>query len=123
MALKPARLKRVIPSDSSNSPQLDISSHQELRPMKKYILAALALTALSTNTMANDLSEKAMRDLPGVTGQGVTSNPTSKPATDGLADKAARDLIGFGGGATANPTSKPADGSLADKAMRDALRG
>lgn len=91
--------------------------------MKKFIIAAFALTAVSTASFANDLSEKAMRDLPGVTGQGFTVNPTSKPSSDSLSDKASRDLIGRGGGATANPTSKPADGSLADKAMRDAIRG
>ena len=40
--------------------------------MKKFIIAALVLTATGSVAFANDLSEKAMRDLPGVTGQGVT---------------------------------------------------
>jgi hypothetical protein len=92
--------------------------------MKRMIFAALALAAFGTSVSANDLSEKAMRDLPGVTGSGFTVNPTAKPSSGSLADKAAMDLIGrSAAGGTANPTSKPTDGGLSDKAMRDAVRG
>ncbi|OYX98726.1 MAG: hypothetical protein B7Y80_14665 [Hyphomicrobium sp. 32-62-53] len=78
----------------------------------------------STTSMAlaggGGLSEKVMKDNPGVSGQGGTTQPTVKPETGGLAEKAMKDAPGVtGGGTTANPTAKPETGGLAEKAMQD----
>ena len=83
---------------------------------------ALALFALSSSyAFADDLSAKAMKDAPGVTGAGTTSNPTVKPNSGSLSEKAMKDAPGVtGGGATADPTVKPDSGSLSEKAMKDA---
>ncbi len=75
-------------------------------------LAAILLAASSTLAFAGgDLSEKAMKDSPGVTGGGTTTAPTAKPETGGLAEKAMKDAPGVtGDGMTANrhrsPTTK-----------------
>jgi hypothetical protein len=89
--------------------------------MKVCTLAAFLFAASTTLAFAGgDLTEKAMKDSPGVTGAGSTSNPTAKPETGGLAEKAMKDAPGVtGDGMTANPTSKPDDKSLTGKAMKD----
>lgn len=89
--------------------------------MKPIRLAALLLAASATFAFAGgDLQEKEMKDNPGVTGPGTTSNPTAKPETGGLAEKAMQDAPGVTGpGSTANPTAKPDDKSLTGKAMKD----
>lgn len=89
--------------------------------MKVSTLAALMLAASATFAFAEgDLSDKVMKDNPGVTGGGTTANPTAKPETGGLAEKAMKDAPGVsGGGTTANPTAKPDDKSLTGKAMKD----
>ncbi|MBY0227138.1 MAG: hypothetical protein K2Q28_15150 [Hyphomicrobium sp.] len=89
--------------------------------MKVFALAAFVFATSTTLAFAGgDLTEKVMKDSPGVTGAGSTSNPTAKPETGGLAEKAMQDSPGVtGGGTTANPTSKPDDKSLTGKAMKD----
>jgi hypothetical protein len=89
--------------------------------MKIISLAALLVAASATlATAAEDLSDKVMKDNPGVTGSGTTANPTGKPETGGLAEKAMKDAPGVSGdGSTASPTSKPDDKSLTGKAMKD----
>lgn len=88
--------------------------------MKKFIILAALLAAGSTATLADDLSTKAMKDAPGVTGNGATTNPVAKPDSGSLSEKAMKDAPGVtGGGTTAAPTAKPDSGSLSEKAMQD----
>lgn len=89
--------------------------------MKRITLVALLVMASTGITYAGgDLAEKEMKDSPGVTGAGVTANPTAKPETGGLAEKAMQDAPGVtGDGTTANPTAKPDNKSLSGKAMQD----
>lgn len=88
--------------------------------MNRFILAALVLAASHSVASARDLSTKVMQDNPGVTGSGVTVNPTAKPETGGLAEQAMRISPGVNGaGMTTNPTAKPAAQGLAEKAMQD----
>ena len=88
--------------------------------MKKLILAAALLFAGNAGAYADDLATKAMKDAPGVTGAGSTSNPTAKPDSGSLAEKALKDAPGVtGGGTTEKPTVKPDSGSLSEKAMQD----
>jgi hypothetical protein len=90
--------------------------------MRKPILAAMVLALTSTVALAdNSLPAKVMKDLPGTTG-GTTADPTAKPDSGSLSEKAMQDAPGVNKdktGTTADPTAKPADGSLADKAMKD----
>jgi hypothetical protein len=86
--------------------------------MNKIILAAIVLVATSFGASAEDLTTKVMKDNPGVTGAGITANPTTKPVSGGLAEKAMRDLPGVSAnGRTVNPTAKIASGSLSDAAV------
>ena len=62
--------------------------------MNKFILALALLAAASTNSMADDLSTKAMKDAPGVTGAGKTAAPTVKPDSGSLSEKAMQDQPG-----------------------------
>ncbi len=88
--------------------------------MNRFILATLVLAASHSFASARDLSTKVMQDNPGVTGSGVTANPTAKPETSGLAEQAMRISPGVSGaGSTSNPTAKPAAQGLAEKAMQD----
>lgn len=89
--------------------------------MKKLIMTALLIAAASGHALAADsLSEKIMKDNPGVTGPGKTANPTGIPADSSISQKAMRDAPGVSGsGSTANPTAKPTDSSLAEKQMKD----
>lgn len=89
--------------------------------MKAFPFAALLLAASATLAIAGeDLSDKVMKDNPGVTGGGSTANPTAKPETGGLAEKAMKDAPGVSGsGSTTTPTAKPDDKSLTGKAMKD----
>ncbi len=89
--------------------------------MNKLILAIALLAATGSFASAEDLTSKAMKDLPGVTGSGATGNPTAKPDSGSLSEKAMQDAPGVtGNGATVNPTAKPDSGSLSEKAMKDA---
>lgn len=89
--------------------------------MKILTLAAVLLAASTSLAFAGGgLSEKAMKDSPGVSSGGETSNPTAKPETGGLAEKAMKDAPGVSGtGTTTSPTAKPETGGLAEKAMQD----
>jgi opacity protein-like surface antigen len=93
--------------------------------MKTHFLAALALAFSSSVAVAQNITEKAMKDHPGHTGSGVTSEATAKPNSGSLSEKAMQAQPGVNGdrgGQTANPTAKPDDGSLARKAMKDQLK-
>ena len=84
------------------------------------IVALLALGFSASYATAEDISDKEMKDNPGVTGPGPTADPTAKPSTSGLAEKAMKDAPGVtGAGTTATPTAKPETGGLAEKAMQD----
>jgi hypothetical protein len=84
------------------------------------IVALLALGFSASYAVADDLSDKEMKDNPGVNAPGPTATPTAKPATTGLAEKAMKDAPGVTGpGTTAAPTAKPETGGLAEKAMQD----
>jgi hypothetical protein len=48
----------------------------------------------TANPQSGSLTDKAMRDAPGVVANGRTTNPTAKPQTGSLTDKAAMDLLG-----------------------------
>lgn len=90
--------------------------------MKSLSLALVLIAGSASLVFAGggDISEKVMKDNPGVSGQGETAKPTAKPETGGLAEKAMKDAPGVaGGGTTANPTAKPETGGLAEKAMQD----
>jgi hypothetical protein len=88
--------------------------------MTKHILAVLLLAATSSFASAEDLTSKEMTDSPGVTGGGTTANPTAKPDSGSLSEKAMKAPGVTGAGTTANPTAKPDSGSLSEKAMKDA---
>jgi hypothetical protein len=90
--------------------------------MKTHFLAALLLAATSSVALAQNATEKAMKDLPGNNGAGTTSAPTAKPDSGSLSEKAMQDQPGVNSdktGQTANPTVKPETGSLSGKAMKD----
>jgi hypothetical protein len=88
--------------------------------MNRFILATLLVAASHSLASARDLSTKVMQDNPGVTGGGITANPTAKPETSGLAEQAMRISPGVNGaGTTATPTAKPPRSGLAEKAMQD----
>lgn len=87
--------------------------------MKKFLFAALLLATAGSPSFADDLSEKAMKDNPGVTGGGTTANPTQKPDSGSLSEKAMKAPVVSGAGTTATPTIKPDSGSLSEKAMQD----
>ena len=89
--------------------------------MKVAAIAAVVLAMSGSLALADDLSDKAMKDSPGVTGAGTTANPTAKPDSSSLSEKAMKDAPGVsGGGTTSDPTVKPDSGSLSEKAMKDA---
>lgn len=84
------------------------------------LLAASSTIAVAGNNDETSLSGKAMHDLPGNNGGGVTANTTAKPAEKSLSGQAMRDLPGNnGGGTTSNPRAKPEETSLSGKAMHD----
>jgi hypothetical protein len=89
--------------------------------MKITTLAAFFLAASTTFAFADSgLSDKVMKDSPGVTGAGTTANPTAKPDSGSLSEKAMKDSPGVtGGGKTTDPTAKPDDHSLTGKEMMD----
>ncbi len=92
--------------------------------MLKPFLAAMTLALSTTISFAAEdggLPAKAMKDLPGTSG-GTTTNPTAKPNSGSLSEKAMQDQPSVNSdktGTTATPNAKPADGSLADKVMKD----
>ena len=91
--------------------------------MKAAIIAAALIASTSIAFADDSLPAKAMKDAPGVTGDGKTADPTAKPSSGSLSEKAMQDQPGVNSdktGTTATPTAKPADGSLSDKAMKDA---
>jgi hypothetical protein len=92
--------------------------------MKTQLLAAIALILVPAAVHAEDISGKAMHDHPGVTGAGSTANPTAKPNSGSLSEKAmqAQPGVNNGGGNTVNPTAKAEDGNLTTKAMKDQLK-
>lgn len=85
--------------------------------MKKFFFTALAGALLSVAVVgtagAETLSDKIMRDHPGVVG-GTTANPTARPddAGSGLQRKAMQDHPGTAGGNTASPVAKVDGGSI-----------
>jgi hypothetical protein len=88
--------------------------------MKTRALALVLLALSSSYGFADDLSDKAMKDTPGVTGAGTTVDPTVKPDSGSLSEKAMKDAPGVSGaGTTLTPTAKPESGSLSEKAMKD----
>lgn len=92
--------------------------------MKVPFLAVTLLALSSAFAIAaedNSLSGRVMKDLPAKTG-GTTANPTVKPDSGSLSEKAMNDHPAVNpdkSGKTADPTAKPDDGSLSGKAMRD----
>ena len=92
--------------------------------MKASLLAAMALALSTTFAVAaedSSLAAKAMKDLPGTKG-GTTADPTAKPMSGSLSEKAMQDQPGVNSdrsGKTANPTAQPESGSLSEKAMKD----
>jgi hypothetical protein len=92
--------------------------------MKMPFLAVTMLALSSAAALAaddNSISGKEMHDL-AAKHSGATANPTAKPDSGSLSEKAMNDQPGVNSdttGKTGDPTSKPADGSLAGKAMRD----
>lgn len=91
--------------------------------MKTQILAAMLLALTSSVAFAENLSDKAMHDLPGTSG-GSTTAPTAKPDSGSLSEKAMQDQPGVNSdktGSTSAPNSKE-DNSLSAKAMKDQLK-
>jgi hypothetical protein len=63
--------------------------------MKLPILTAIILAASASFAMAaDDITDKVMKDNPGVTGDGTTANPTSNPDNKSLTGKAMKDHPG-----------------------------
>lgn len=90
--------------------------------MKTQILAAILLALTSSVAVAQNATEKAMKDHPGHTGAGQTDMPTAKPNSGSLSEKAMQDQPGVNNdqsGKTSMPTAKPDDGSLSTKVMKD----
>jgi hypothetical protein len=90
--------------------------------MKTHFLAAMLLAATSSVAMAQNATEKAMKDHPGHVGAGKTDMPTAKPNSGSLSEKAMQDQPGVNSdktGNTAMPTAKAEDGSLSTKVMKD----
>jgi hypothetical protein len=94
--------------------------------MKIRLILASAVIALSSSFALADngdhesLSGKAMHDLPGNNGGGITANATSKPQESSLSGQAMRDLPGNNGGGKTKTTHGNGDvTSLSGKAMSD----
>lgn len=93
--------------------------------MYKSALAAIVLAMSATAAFSaedKNLTGKAMEDHPGTTG-GSTAQPTAKPDSGSLSEKAMQDQPGVNKdktGVTVDPNSVPEDGSLAAKAAADA---
>ena len=92
--------------------------------MMKPFLAAIAL-ALSTSVAFaaddNNLTTKAMKDLPGNNGGGATVAPTAKPNSGSLSEAQMQRQPGVNSdrsGQTSTPNAKPGDGSLAGTEMQ-----
>lgn len=93
--------------------------------MYKSALAALILAVSAGAGLAGEdknITGKAMDDHPGTAPTGTTADPTKKPDSGSLSEKAMQDQPGVntGGGSTAMPNSVPKDDSLAAKAKSDA---
>lgn len=91
--------------------------------MKSYILAAAILAATSSLALAQNATEKAMQDHPGHTSSsGATANPTAKPNSGSLSEKAMQQQPGVNSdksGTTASPNAQPDTNSLSGKEMQD----
>jgi hypothetical protein len=95
--------------------------------MRKAAIAAIALTLMSGVASAqtdmapdsSDLSNKAAKDAPATSQDGMTADPTAKPKTGDLTDKAMKDAPGTKGGMTDDPTAEPKEDSLSDKAKEN----
>lgn len=88
--------------------------------MRISLLAAALLVSTSVMAVADDSLPAKAKDTPSVTGPGTTADPTAKPETGDLSDKAMKDTPGVtGAGTTANPTAKPEDGSLSSTVKKD----
>jgi hypothetical protein len=99
----------------------DEIQHLEFAMLKPFMAAMLLALSTTVAFADNSLPAKAMKDLPGTSG-GATADPTAKPDSGSLSEKAMQDQPGVNKdktGTTADPTAKPGDGSLADKAMKD----
>jgi hypothetical protein len=93
--------------------------------MKTHFVAALVLALTSSVALAENATDKAMHDHPGTSAAGSTANPTAKPNSGSLAEKAMQDQPGVNSdktGNTAAPTAKADDGSLSGKQMKDQLK-
>lgn len=92
--------------------------------MKTHLLAALVLALTSSVAVAQNITEKAMKDHPGHNGSGSTANATAKPNSGSLAERAMQLQPGVNSdrtGRTVNPTAHVQDGSLSGKVMKDQL--
>lgn len=88
--------------------------------MRTSLLAAALLVSTSMMAVADDSLPAKAKDTPSVTGPGTTADPTVKPDTGDLTDKAMKDQPGVTGtGPTVDPTAKPEDGSLSSKVKKD----
>ena len=74
--------------------------------MKTHILAAIIFAASSSLAIAQNATEKAMKDHPGHTGAGTTANPTAKPNSGSLSEKQMQDQPGVNSDKTGK-TSTP----------------
>ena len=93
--------------------------------MYKSALAAIVLAMSASASFAaedKNLTGKAMDDHPGTAG-GSTAQPTVKPDSGSLSEKAMQDQPGVNKdkkGVTADPNAVTEDDSLASKAAKDA---
>lgn len=90
--------------------------------MKSHVLAAMLLALTSSVALAQNATEKAMKDHPGNSGQGTTSNATAKPDSGSLSEKAMQDQPGVNSdktGKTDMPEAKGDSNSLSTKVMKD----
>lgn len=90
--------------------------------MKPHILAALIFAASSSLAIAQNATEKAMKDHPGHTGAGSTATPTAKPDSGTLSEKQMQNQPGVNSdktGKTSSPNAQPDINSLSGKVMQD----
>jgi hypothetical protein len=89
--------------------------------MTAAILVASAGLAFAQAPKADDnsISGKEMKDSTTTKG-GTTATPNAKPTDGTISDKTMKDSPGVtGAGKTDMPNAKPMDGSIADKEMKD----
>lgn len=92
--------------------------------MKVHVFAAVLLALSANLALAQNTTEKAMKDHPGTSGSGMTHDATAKPDSGSLSEKQMQQQPGVNSdktGMTSSPTAKDESG-LSGKVMKDQLK-